>query len=80
MMFLDRVGQKDIAVDHIIPVEDLEHGWQGAGVYVERLFCHIDNLQVLCNYKGERDGLKSCHKIKTAEEAAIRAKFKKGKK
>lgn len=68
--FFDKTGMREIAVDHIDPVVPLDRPLRGRGEYVERLFCSIDNLQVLCNYKGERNGVKSCHKIKTAEEKA----------
>jgi 5-methylcytosine-specific restriction endonuclease McrA len=75
--FVDRKGAKNIAVDHINPVIDLKEGWVNYEVYVKRLFCSMDNLQVLCNYKGEIDGVKSCHKIKTANERAEMAKNRK---
>lgn len=71
-MFFDRKGAKEIAVDHIDPVVDPEVGSTDYHTYIQRLFCSVDNLQVLCNYKGERNGKKSCHKIKTAEENARR--------
>lgn len=67
----------DVAVDHIEPVLDVKYGWQGYDIYVDRLFCDINNLQVLCNFKGERNGVKSCHKIKTAEESAEAAFYRK---
>ena len=67
-MFLDRKGAKDIAIDHKSPVVDPSAGPTDYHTYIERLFCSVDNLQCLCNFKGERDGVKSCHKIKTAEE------------
>lgn len=63
----------EIAVDHIEPVISLEDGFVNMDVYISRLFCSVDNLQVLCNYPGERDGVKSCHKIKTATERALAA-------
>lgn len=79
-LFLDKAGAKEIAVDHIIPVIDPEKGWEGIEVYIKRLFCSIDNLQVLCNYKGKRDGKLSCHKIKTKEENLKRKQSRKKKK
>lgn len=66
----------EIAVDHIIPVVDLVKGFTDMNDYVSRLFCDISNLQALCNYKGERDGVVSCHKKKTAEEKGISAAAK----
>lgn len=53
---------KNVHVDHIIPVVDPNVGFEGWDSYIERLFCEIGNLQVLCN---------DCHKIKTDEEKEI---------
>ena len=55
---------KDVQVDHIIPVIDPVKGFETYDIYVERLFCSIDNLQVLCRYD---------HKGKTDAEKKIRA-------
>ena len=66
--FLDKTGFKEIAVDHISPVIDTATGWVDYNTYIDRLFCSVDNLQILCNYAGERDGVRSCHKLKTAKE------------
>jgi hypothetical protein len=71
--FLDKKGAKEIAVDHIEPVVPVDRPLTGVGEYVERLYCKEENLQVLCNYTKLRDGVKACHKIKTAEENAARA-------
>lgn len=80
--FLDKSVDrcKEIAIDHKEPVISLEHGRQDNNTYIERLFCSVDNLQVLCNYKGERDGVRSCHKIKTQKEREEAAKYRKDKK
>lgn len=78
--FVDRTGAKEIAVDHINPIVDPNVGWTNFEDFVKRLFCSLENLQVLCNYKGERDGVKSCHKIKTAEERARAAAARKAAK
>jgi hypothetical protein len=66
--FLDKAGSKEIAVDHIDPVIDPDVGWVDFNTFIDRLFCDISGLQILCNYPGERDGKKSCHRIKTNEE------------
>lgn len=58
---------KQVAVDHIIQVGTLRQ-FSDVSDVCERLFCGIDDLQVLCNYKGTIDGLEACHKIKTREE------------
>ncbi len=77
--FLDKTGSREIAVDHIEPVVPLDRPLKDRGEYIDRLFCSVDNLQILCNYKGERNGIKSCHKIKTAEERALAATYRKEK-
>jgi 5-methylcytosine-specific restriction endonuclease McrA len=49
----------DVQVDHVQPVVDPKKGFVGWDVYIDRMFCEIENLQVLC---------KPCHKIKTDQE------------
>ena len=49
---------KEINVDHIIPAGSLNTSLDLPG-FVERLFCEIDNLQVLCS---------KCHDKKTKNE------------
>ena len=61
---VDGKTKKNVHVDHIVPVVDPQAGFEGWDVYVERLFCEQDNLQVLC--------LK-CHTEKTNLEATERA-------
>ncbi len=48
-----------VQVDHKDPVVCPEKGFESWDVFIERLFCEVDNLQVLC---------KTCHSIKTKEE------------
>ena len=62
---------KDVQVDHRIPVVDPVEGFQTWDIFVDRLFCTEDNLDVLC---------KICHKVKTDEEKRIRAINRKLKK
>lgn len=50
--------EKKVNVDHIIPAGTLTCAADLPG-FVERLFCEIDGLQVLCE---------SCHNIKTQNE------------
>lgn len=50
--------EKKINVDHIIPAGSLKCAADLPG-FVERLFCEIDNLQVLCE---------TCHNKKTQNE------------
>jgi hypothetical protein len=79
--FLDKPRTKEIAVDHIIPIIQINKIYNTLHEFiidfVIGLFCSIDNLQILCNYAGERDGKKSCHKIKTANERKEAATFRK---
>ena len=50
--------EKKINVDHIIPAGSLNCA-EDLGPFVERLFCEVDNLQVLCE---------TCHDVKTKLE------------
>lgn len=50
---------KDVQVDHIDPVISPSTGFVSWDVYIERLFCEKDNLQVLCT---------TCHKEKSKKE------------
>lgn len=49
----------DVQVDHILPVVSTSEGFVGWDSFIDRIFCEIENLQVLC---------KPCHKVKTEEE------------
>ena len=49
---------KKVNVDHIIPAGTLRCA-DDLPAFVERLFCEVDNLQVLCE---------GCHNIKTQKE------------
>lgn len=55
----------DVQVDHIHPVVDPKKGFTTWDNFIERMFCEIENLQVLC---------KPCHKIKTDQEKLERKK------
>jgi len=54
---------KDIEVDHIEPVVDPDVGFVSWDLFIERLYCKMENLQALC---------KNCHKVKTKEERTVR--------
>jgi len=54
----DGFARKETHVDHIEPVIPLS-GWVDWNMFIARLFCSVDNLQVLC---------KACHKEKTNKE------------
>lgn len=49
-------------VDHIDPIIDPVVGFRTWDEVIERMFCELDNLQVLCH---------KCHTIKTAEERDV---------
>jgi len=66
---LKKFKQKEIAVDHIDPVVDPMAGVTTYDNYAKRLFCSLDNLQVLCNI-----GSTSCHKAKSKAENALRSR------
>lgn len=56
---------KDVQVDHIDPI--IPHtGFTTWDMYIERLFCDKDNMQVLCL---------TCHKLKTLEEKELRKQY-----
>ena len=60
-------GPKEIDMDHIKPVVDPKEGFTDLNSWVDRLLPGVDGYQVLC---------KPCHKQKTKEEAALRAKYR----
>jgi len=55
----NKVGNKDIKVDHINPVVSVEDGFIDYNTYIQRMFVEIDGLSALC---------KKCHDIKTSVE------------
>ena len=54
--------KQNIFVDHIAPVVDPHKGFETWDIFIERLFCEKDNLQLLC---------KTCHDKKTSKEKEI---------
>lgn len=50
---------KNVAVDHIEPVISPGEGFVDWNTYIERMFCSVDNFQILCS---------NCHDIKSASE------------
>lgn len=56
---------KEVEVDHIIPVVCPKEGFTTWDNFINRLFCGIENLQVLCV---------ACHKLKSAKERKERKK------
>jgi hypothetical protein len=53
---------KNIQVDHADPVVDPEIGFIDFNTFIDRLFCSVENLSVLCM---------DCHKSKTDSEKAV---------
>lgn len=54
--------KKNIHVDHINPIVDPSIGWTTWDDCIERMFCELDNLQVLCG---------DCHEVKSNAEKQI---------
>lgn len=52
-----------VDIDHKIPAVDPVLGWQGYNIFIERLFCSVDNLWGLCL---------RCHDRKSEGEMKIR--------
>ena len=50
---------KGVCVDHIQPVIDPNGSFVDWNTYIERMFCPVDKLQVLCS---------SCHDLKSSKE------------
>jgi 5-methylcytosine-specific restriction endonuclease McrA len=62
------VGSTKVEVDHIIPVIEVnEKGFVDWNMFVERLFCGPENLQVICD---------PCHDTKTHDERMKRQALK----
>lgn len=58
-------GNKEVDIDHKIPVIDEVVGFTTWGDYIQRLFCPVENFQILC-----RD---NCHSKKTKKENKLRS-------
>lgn len=56
-------GAKETQVDHREPVVDIIKGFTSWDDYIERLFCDVDGLDLLC---------KNCHEAKTTMEVQMR--------
>lgn len=56
---------KDVQVDHMSPVVDPAVGFVNWDDYIQRMYCPVENLQVLC---------KKCHAVKTKEERKLKCK------
>jgi len=69
-----------LAIDHVNPVVPVDRDHISWDDYITRLFCDVSNLQVLCNFKGEYNGERSCHSKKTKKEQQERAAHRAQKK
>lgn len=58
--------QHGVQVDHIEPIVPVT-GFTNWDDVIKRMFCELDNLQVLC---------KACHQVKSQEERRLRKEFK----
>ena len=56
-------GSTHVSVDHIVPVIDVEGGFVDWNIFIARLFCGPENLQVICD---------TCHDKKTTAERVVR--------
>lgn len=56
--------RKEVQVDHKVPVGGFQGDWN---LYIEKLFCDVSNLEVLCL---------ACHQQKTNKEREERRKYK----
>lgn len=59
----DIVGPKEYNVDHIESIINPKMGFTTWDSYIDRLFCGVDGLQLLC---------KDCHRDKTDAERALK--------
>lgn len=76
-------SRKDWAVDHVAPIIDPNVGFVDWNTYIARMFCDVENMQGLCNYKKNKEkefGGPSCHAKKTASEIKTRTKTRKNAK
>lgn len=62
---------ENVEVDHIEEIGSFEAMGRSLDVFAERLFCPVDNLQVLCV---------RCHKKKTSANASLRGERKRYRK
>lgn len=65
---VERKRVKNVLVDHIEPIINPKTGFTTWDDCINRMFCEKDNLQVLC---------KECHDVKSLQERATTAEFRK---
>lgn len=62
---------KDIELDHTIPVVSASEGWQGFDVFIDRLYCEEEGFQLLCTVH---------HLEKSLLEGTVRTKSRRSRK
>lgn len=62
-MCLGEFPAKSVCVDHIQPVIDPNGSFVNWDTYIERMFCPVENLQILCSL---------CHDVKTQKEKDVK--------
>jgi len=67
---IDGKRHKNAVVDHVEPIVPTT-GFESWDSFIERLFCEVDKLQLLC---------RECHNTKTKAETAERAAARRAKK
>ena len=63
--------RKQVHVDHINPVIDIKKGFTNWDDFINRLFCKVEQFQVLCE---------QCHSAKTSTERSLRTIYRKKRK
>lgn len=64
-------SSKETQVDHRNPIVDMEKGFTTFDEYIERLFCEVEELDLLC---------RTCHSSKSFSETQMRKYFRQKRK
>lgn len=64
---LQEFPAKGVCVDHIQPVIDPNGSFVNWDTYIERMFCPVENLQILCSL---------CHDVKTQKEKDVKKNYR----
>ena len=69
----EKLGRKDVAVDHIDPIVDPAVGFTSFDDWVERCFVEVGGYQVLCSpcHTSKSNTEKEIAKVRRAEEKAL---------
>lgn len=63
-----RFTNKEIKVDHVLPIVEVKNGFTTWDSYINNLFCDVSGLQILCS---------TCHNSKSSIEKDLRVKYRK---